>query len=102
MLIRSVQSGLVLDAYYQGQYPETQSQPPRVRENSYNGSFGQKWRFVEVKPGSEEYYIYTADGKVMDVCEEKGWNNAQVIPYTFHGKNNQIWTMTPSYLVKKK
>jgi hypothetical protein len=100
VLIQCVRTSKVLDAYHQGEYPESMKEV-RVRENMYNGGYGQKWKFVEVKPGSEEYYIYTADGKVMDVCGEKGSNNNFVIPYNFHGKNNQIWTITPASMVKK-
>lgn len=55
---------------------------------------GQKWRIVETTPGSGQYYIYHSSGKALDVMHSKGGNNTPVIPYNFHGKDNQIWTIT--------
>lgn len=74
----------------------------RVRENSYNGSIGQKWKIVETQPGLGEYYIYTADGKVMDVSGEDGRNNTPVLPYAFHGRSNQVWYITPAASTPKR
>lgn len=101
--IRCVKSGKVLDSLFEGNRPVNTSDNtfsnivsgPRVRENTANGSNGQRWRFQETAPGSNEYVIYCATGKVMDVANEDGSNNMAVIPYDYHGRNNQVWYVTP-------
>ena len=70
---------------------------PRVRENEYNGTMAQKWRIQELAPGSGQFVIYcSGTGKVLDVQNESATNNAPVIPYDFHGKDNQVWTIQPA------
>jgi hypothetical protein len=81
-------------SYAGGSNPQLHTNDLRVRENDYNGSLGQKWRIVETTPGSGQYFIYHSSGKVLDVMYSKGNNNTPVIPYQFHGKDNQIWTIT--------
>jgi hypothetical protein len=107
-VIRSAQTGKVLDSTFSGEKhlnlnPTSLGSnvtqffnQPRVRENEYNGSYAQKWRIHEVTPGAGEFFIYcSGTGKVLDVKGESGYNNTPVIPYDFHGKNNQIWQIAP-------
>lgn len=106
MILKSVKSGKVLDAYYKGEERVGEGahvpNSVRVRENNYNGGTGQKWRIVETAQGLGEYYVYCSDGKVMDVSGEDGRNNTPVLPYTQHGKHNQIWYITPAATTPKK
>lgn len=79
-LIRSAQSGKVLDSHFAGHHhlnlnPTSLGSnitqmmyTPRIRENDYNGSFSQKWRIQEVGCGTGEYFIYCSHtGMVLNV-----------------------------------
>lgn len=101
LIIRCVKTGKVLDSTAEGIQSQVQDystsviKPPRVRENNFNGTAGQRWRMQETSAGSNEFVIYCANGRVLDVSGEDGSNNIPVIPYEFHGRNNQIWYVTP-------
>ena len=98
IIIRNVKSGMVLDALAGGNpgYGGAGQGDPRVRENMYNGSAGQKWKIEERAPNTGEYYIQNSTGTCLDVMWAKGNNNVPVVPYQFHGKDNQIWTVAPA------
>jgi hypothetical protein len=107
-ILRSAQSGRVLDSCFQGN-KQLNLNPTslgnnltqlfnteRVRINDFNGSFTQKWRIQEVAAGSGQYFIYcSGTGKALDVQGESGANNTPIIPYDFHGRDNQIWLIQP-------
>jgi len=93
VVLKNAQSGLVLEVYegVYGQTPEI-----RIHQAEYNGSQGQKWHIQEVAPGSGEYYIYHSSGSVLDIREDNYSNNIPIIPYSFNGKENQIWRIVPA------
>lgn len=94
LMFKNAKSGLVLGVY---DSPVGNGPPePRIREEEYNGGYGQKWRVQEVAPGSGEYYIYHSTGAVLDIRNNHNANNTPIIPYTFHGKDNQIWRIAPA------
>lgn len=51
------------------------------------------FRVQEIGPQSEEVYIYTFCGKVLDIYEQRFKNETIVMQYAWNGGDNQIFTM---------
>lgn len=47
----------------------------------------------EISPQTNEYLIYTFCGKVLDLNESSKKNNTAIHQWSFHGEENQIWTL---------